>query len=104
MNLEDTQRSLEQRLDTLTGRLSVIESELRSPGSSDSEDRAGESENREVLEQLSESEREEVLAIRTALGRIREGTYTKCSACGKEIQPARLETLPYTTRCVSCAT
>ena len=103
MNLDDVKRSLEQRLDTLTGRLSLIDSELRTPGSSDSQDRAIESENREVLEKLSESERQEIQAIRAALGRIREGTYTECSSCGQEIPPQRLEAVPYTSLCVSCA-
>ena len=103
MNLDDVKRSLEQRLDTLTGRLSLIDSELRTPGSSDSQDRAIESENREVLEKLSESERQEIQAIRAALGRIREGAYTECSSCGQEIPPQRLEAVPYTSLCVSCA-
>jgi len=104
MNLDDVRRSLEQRLDTLTGRVSLIDSELRSPGSKDSEDRASESENSEVLERLSESEREEIRAIRRALGRIREGTYAECSACGEEIPAQRLEAVPYTSLCVQCAT
>lgn len=103
MNLDQVKRELEERLDRLTGRLSVIDSELRSPGSADSEDRALESENKEVLDRLSESERDELQSIRRALGRIREGTYTVCTACGKTIPEARLVAVPDTTLCVRCA-
>jgi RNA polymerase-binding transcription factor len=104
VDLEAIRRDLEQRLEKLTGRLGQIDSELRSAGPADAEDRASESENREVLDRLSVAERDELQAIRGALGRIREGTYGRCSSCGKDIAPARLETLPYTTLCVSCKT
>ena len=103
MNLEEVRQSLEARLDKLTGRISVIESELRSRGSDDSQDRATESENQEVLEKLSEAEREEVEEIRAALGRIQNGDYAICASCGKDIPPARLNAVPYTSVCVECA-
>jgi DnaK suppressor protein len=103
VKLDEVKLSLEARLDRLTGRLSRIDSELRSPGPADAPDRATESENREVLEKLSESERQEVQDIRQALGRIRTGTYTVCSGCGHEISAGRLEALPYTSLCVKCA-
>lgn len=104
MNLEAIRTDLEQRLEKLTGRLGQIDSELRNPGPADSEDRASESENQEVLERLSIAERDELQAIRRALGRIREGSYGRCSSCGKDIARERLEALPYTTLCVSCKT
>ena len=103
MNLEDVRQSLETRLDQLTGRITIIESELRTRGSDDSQDRATESENQEVLEKLSESEREEVREIRAALGRIRAGNYTVCAGCGSDIPTERLEAVPYTSQCVNCA-
>lgn len=37
-----------------------------------------------------------------ALRRIDQGTYGRCERCGEEIDPARLEILPYTTLCVKC--
>lgn len=104
MDLEAIRRDLEQRLEKLTGRLGQIDSELRSPGPADSEDRASESENLEVLERLSVAERDELQAIRRALGRIREGSYGRCSSCGRDIARERLDALPYTTLCVSCKT
>jgi DnaK suppressor protein len=38
-----------------------------------------------------------------ALEKLDEGTYGTCDACGGPIEPARLEAIPWATRCVSCA-
>ncbi|HEU4321186.1 MAG TPA: TraR/DksA C4-type zinc finger protein [Acidimicrobiia bacterium] len=38
-----------------------------------------------------------------ALARLDEGTYGMCEVCGLEIPAARIEALPATTRCVTCA-
>ena len=40
--------------------------------------------------------------IDEALLSVENGTYGKCASCGKEILAARLEALPYATRCVAC--
>ncbi len=41
--------------------------------------------------------------IEKALERLEKGEYGICSRCGKEIEKARLELLPYTTLCIKCA-
>lgn len=103
MDLDAVRRSLEDRLRALTGRVTRIESHLRDPGSKDSQERAAELENDEVLEQLSESERGEIAQIRAALDRIQAGTYSACATCGEDIDPRRLEAVPYTRFCIGCA-
>ena len=103
MNLDEVRQSLEEKLSTLTARVSRIQSHLRDPGSKDSQERATETENDEVLEGLDEAERREIEAIRFALDRVRNETYGVCSRCGGEIAPKRLEALPYTSVCISCA-
>lgn len=40
--------------------------------------------------------------INDALRRIDKGTYGRCERCGEEIDPARLEILPYATLCIKC--
>jgi RNA polymerase-binding transcription factor DksA len=40
--------------------------------------------------------------IKTALSRIDAGNYGKCEDCGEAIAPARLEILPFATRCTPC--
>jgi DnaK suppressor protein len=38
-----------------------------------------------------------------ALGKLDEGTYGSCDACGQPIAPARLQALPDSVMCVACA-
>ena len=103
MDLERVEQSLEDRLTKLTTRVSKIESDLRKPGSRDWQDRATEKQNEEVLEKLGVVERAEIEDIRAALVRIREGTYNTCTRCGTAITEKRLEALPYTNACITCA-
>ncbi|HWC22479.1 MAG TPA: TraR/DksA C4-type zinc finger protein [Flexivirga sp.] len=42
-------------------------------------------------------------AIDEALARVESGSYGICSQCGEAIAAARLEALPATTTCISCA-
>lgn len=41
-------------------------------------------------------------AIDTALERIESGDHAECRICGSTIDPARLEALPATTKCLDC--
>ena len=40
--------------------------------------------------------------IDDALASLERGTYGMCAGCGKEILAARLDAIPYATRCVHC--
>lgn len=40
--------------------------------------------------------------VEDALERFEEGTYGICTNCGREIDPERLEALPYASRCIDC--
>ncbi len=42
-------------------------------------------------------------ALAGAEARLEAGTYGVCVVCGNEISPARLDALPATSTCVSCA-
>ena len=41
--------------------------------------------------------------VADALARLEEGTYGRCSRCGRPIAPERLEVRPTATTCVACA-
>ena len=41
--------------------------------------------------------------IENALQHIEEGSYGLCGICGRAIEPARLEALPFTSLCIDCA-
>ena len=101
---DETRQQLEQRLNQLTNRVGKIGQDLRRTLSSDSEERATELENEEVLQALDQDSLTEVRQIREALQRIDDGTYAVCARCGQTIDAARLTAIPSTTTCRTCAT
>jgi DnaK suppressor protein len=54
---------------------------------------------------LALKQRAEVKAksLESALRKTEEGDYGVCEVCGLPIDPARLEILPHTRRCIACA-
>lgn len=94
---------LEKRLRELESRLDTIEHDLDEPVAKDFEERATEREGDEVLEGLGASGLAEIRMIRAALGRIEDGVYGDCVACGEPISDERLDAVPHAARCRSCA-
>jgi RNA polymerase-binding transcription factor DksA len=97
------QKRLQERLAELQRRVGKIEGDLRSTRDRDSQERASEAENDQVLEGLDEMSLAEVQQIREALKRIENGNYGICSNCGQPISAARLAAVPSTDTCVVCA-
>jgi RNA polymerase-binding transcription factor DksA len=100
---EDLRAELVTRIDILSRRADNIEADLRKPRDRDWVERASEIENDEVLDSLDEVTRAEVAELRHAVQRIDNGTYGRCEHCGGAISYARLEALPWTAKCVRCA-
>lgn len=99
----ERKKQLEARLAVLETKLREIEAELDSHQSRDWEELAVERETDEVLEGEGLAGKAEIAAIHAALGRIEEGTYGECVKCGDDIAEARLDLLPFTPFCASCA-
>ena len=95
--------ALRQRLVELGARLEAIEEELDSHHNPDWEDLATEREGDEVLEATGQAGLAEISQIRAALRRIEDGSYGLCVRCGEPIAEARLDALPWTPICRSCA-
>jgi RNA polymerase-binding transcription factor len=57
---------------------------------------------REVDFALMEMKSETLARIDEAVRRLEEGSYGVCAECGTEIASARLEALPFATRCRDC--
>jgi DnaK suppressor protein len=57
-----------------------------------------------TLARLSETQRREILQIDAAMARLEAGEYGLCRDCDQEIDPRRLEALPYALLCTECAT
>jgi RNA polymerase-binding transcription factor DksA len=96
-------RVLERRRAELERRLHRIEDELDETPDPDFGDRATERAGDEALEELGTAGLAELRAIAAAMDRIEAGTYGDCVRCGEAIEPARLEAVPHTPFCASCA-
>ncbi|MFH1015451.1 MAG: TraR/DksA C4-type zinc finger protein [Chloroflexota bacterium] len=46
--------------------------------------------------------KEQLVEVTRALEKFEQGTYGKCDSCGRAIDPARLEALPYAILCMTC--
>ena len=100
---QEARSQLEIRLRQLTSRVAKMEQDLRTVPSPDSQDRATELENDEVLQRLDRDSLSEVRQIREALDRMESGSYGICSTCGQAIGGPRLAAVPSATTCRSCA-
>ncbi len=96
--LEDRQRELRHAMNRTAqdGRDADLES------AQDIADRAANSYNKEFLFSQSNNERQLLQMVDNALSRIREGTFGECISCGEEINPKRLEAVPWTQHCIEC--
>jgi RNA polymerase-binding transcription factor DksA len=52
---------------------------------------------------LLQNEEQLLAEIEAALGRLDQGTFGQCEACGKPIAKMRLHALPYARQCTPCA-
>ena len=83
--------------DEITGDLAM------GPGDNHLADIATETVDREIDYTLEENSGNVLREIEAALKRLDDGTYGICTACGKPIEPERLEYLPWATQCADDA-
>lgn len=101
--LEAIIEKLKLRQEELANRLNKVEASLRKTHEKDWQEQAIERENEEVVVALDESLRTELEQIIAALDRVEKNEFGICSICDDPIPLGRLEALPFTDRCVSCA-
>jgi DnaK suppressor protein len=78
--------------------------ELGQDGVADIGDMSANAYSRDVLFNLSETQRQQIRDIDAALVRIVQGEYGVCMQCGEEIAPRRLEVRPFSRYCIDCKT
>jgi DnaK suppressor protein len=103
--LEYFRKRLEERQHVLRRNVSRTELDGRQSdddSAQDIADRAASSYNKEFLFHQSNSERQLLQMVETALERMREGVFGQCVSCGEEINPKRLEAVPWTRYCIQC--
>lgn len=103
MNVEKYRTILTERRQELETRLLKIEADFEAPRDLDDDDRAMERNNDEVLEEMGEAGQKELGAIEAALDRVAAGTFGICVSCGQPIAEDRLDLLPHTPFCQTCA-
>ena len=102
-DLDNIKSNLVNNRKILEERLSRIQISKRKQYDLDSEEQSIQRENDDVVDALGENIIRELEQINNALKRIEEGNYGECRVCGELIQEKRLEALPYTDICISCA-
>jgi len=103
MTPETARETLLARRAEILGRLAGINDRLDEPEDKDREEAATQTEDDQMLMSLGDLERAEVARIDAALDRVRQGSWGTCVKCGDAIEPKRLELLPETPFCASCA-
>ncbi len=105
MNINEIKLKLVEQKEQIERRVSAISHDLNrtEPLSQDFSEQATEQENLDVLHALESEGKIELNLINRALLRIESGEYGLCSDCGIEINPARIDALPYATKCINCA-
>lgn len=96
-------QELQHRRARLEQRLARIIEDNRQPPSRDSEDRAQEEENDEVLDSLGNCSLDELLKVRKAIQRYETGEYGICTQCKGPISEERLQAVPEAELCIKCA-
>jgi RNA polymerase-binding protein DksA len=101
--IQKIKESLLARLEELEKRADDIEDDLREPQEDDTAERATESAGDEVAGGIGEMAENEINKIKSALAKIKAGTYGVCVSCEEDINLKRLAAVPHATKCVKCA-
>lgn len=103
--LDTFKKRLEERQQSLRKTVSRTEEDGRiadQDTAQDIADRAASSYTKEFLFSQSNNDRQLLQMVESALQRIREGSFGECVNCGNEINPKRLEAVPWTRFCIAC--
>ncbi|MBU0630225.1 MAG: TraR/DksA C4-type zinc finger protein [Candidatus Margulisbacteria bacterium] len=92
--IEDLRKESTKTIKDATGELSSHTYHMADLGT--------DAQEREKKFQLASKSGRLVYHIDEALRRIKEGTYGKCTECGKEIKAARLLAVPHARLCIDC--
>lgn len=103
---EAIRRKLEQQKQELMARAAKVRADItRSSGPLDKDfaEQVVQMENDAVLAGIGEATAAELAQINRALAQLSAGSYGVCSHCGQPIDSRRLQALPYSDRCITCA-
>ena len=103
MNIEGFKQRLLKKKRELQANIARLEGEARDSGEAgvrDAMDDATSSQGASESLQEDALESGTLIQVEDALQRIEDGTYGKCGGCGRPIEPARLEAVPWAAYCL----
>lgn len=71
-------------------------------GTQDVADKAANAYTKEFLFHQSNDNRQILALVKEALDRIKNGSYGVCVECREDVQPKRLEAVPWARHCIEC--
>ena len=99
---EDALRNKQQQLLDSYERDKAAGNAQPDDGIQDLADKAASAYSKELNFSLSDNERNVLMAVEEALGRIRDGSYAVCTNCSATIGEKRLAAIPWTSFCIDC--
>lgn len=102
--MEHFKQVLEARAAEAERAIANAEQELRaiSARQADAVDQAAAEYERQNLSFKASAARQTLTHLTQALQRIRQGTFGDCAECGNDIEPRRLEAIPWARYCLKC--
>ncbi len=102
--LDEFRRALEVRIAEVDRGVASAERDARALGSktADPLDQAAQEYEKQAVLHKASADRQLRKNLMQALARIREGTFGECAKCGGEIEPKRLDALPWARYCIKC--
>ena len=107
MEIEEVRQKLLEQKRVLLARVDRTHKhiyEKEKPVSPSFSEQSVEMESHGLILALDAEGREEIRQIERALLRLDQGEYGHCTGCGSEIAEERLVALPFTDKCIECAT
>jgi len=101
---DDLRAILLLKKEEMEARLNRITSNVRRGLDNDSEERATQLEDSDVVDALGNEARNEIERISAALRRMDSGEYGLCTECREPVGDSRISAYPYASECIDCAT
>jgi RNA polymerase-binding transcription factor len=102
--LVEFKRALEARIAELDRSVSSAERDARALGAKTADvlDQAAQEYEKQAVLHKASADRQVRKNLMQALERIGEGTFGECANCGGEIEPKRLDAIPWARYCIKC--
>ncbi|QQS39606.1 MAG: TraR/DksA family transcriptional regulator [Acidobacteriota bacterium] len=102
LNLKEIKQKLIEERDTILSKLSTNDLSVDDSETPDPVDLAVRNYSKNVMLAVSENESKQLTLINEALERIEDDEYGLCQNCESEINPKRLNAVPWARYCLDC--